>query len=108
MDHFEQELARLMRDSEEHTPYEDRHRDRLQAGVRARRRNRTVWMATGSAVTLTGLGVVLVLMTGPFAQGGPAGPGPRPVTSAESVLMPSTTAPPPLPLPLPANGKPTS
>jgi hypothetical protein len=104
MDHFEQELARMLRDSEEDTPYEDRHRSRLRAGVRARRRARTVWMATGSALTITGLGVVLVILASSFAQGGPAGPQPRPVTSAESVLMPSTTPPPPLP----TRGKPTS
>lgn len=90
MDHFEQELARMMRDSQEDTPYEDRHRDRLHAGVRARRRARAAWMATGSVLTLAGLGVGLMVLPSSFAQGGPTGPQPRPVTSAESVPMPST------------------
>ena len=93
MDHFEQELARMMRDSQEDTPYEDRHRDRLHAGVRARRRARMAWMATGSALTIAGLGVGLVVLPSSFAQGGPAGPQPRPVTSAESASMPSTARP---------------
>lgn len=88
MDHFEQELARMMRDSQEDTPYEDRHRHRLQAGVRARQRARTAWMATGSVLTIAGLG--LMVLASFFAQGGRTGPQPRPITSAESVPMPST------------------
>lgn len=93
MEHFEQELARMLRDSHEDTPYEDHHRRRLQAGVRARRRARTAWTATGSLLTLAGLGVVLMVLPNSFAQGGPVGPQPGPVTSAESVLVPSTTRP---------------
>ncbi|MET7574566.1 cellulase [Streptomyces sp. NPDC005492] len=92
MDHFEQELARMMRDSQEDMPYEDRHRRRLRAGVRARRRNRTAWTATGSVLTVAGLGVGLVILANSFAQGGPTGPQPRPVTSAESVLPRPATA----------------
>lgn len=91
MDHFEQELARMMRDSQEATPYEDRHRDRLQAGVRARRRARAAWMATGSVLTIAGLGVGLMVLPSSFAQGRPAGTQPGPVTSAES--QPSTARP---------------
>lgn len=90
MDHFEQELARMMRDSQEDTPYEDRHRNRLQAGVRARRRARTAWMVTGSVLTLAGLAVGLTVLPSSFAQGGPTGPQHRPATSAESVPTPST------------------
>lgn len=90
MDHFEQELARMMRDSQEDTPYDVRHHHRLHAGIRARRRARTAWMATGSVLTITGLGVGLIVLASSVAQGGPAAPQPRPVTSAESVLMPST------------------
>jgi hypothetical protein len=93
MDHFEQELARMMRDSQEDTPYADRHRYRLQAGVRARRRARTAWLATGSVLTIAGLGVGLIVLPSSFAQGGPTGPQPRPVTSAESVPKPSTARP---------------
>ncbi|NEA63347.1 hypothetical protein [Streptomyces sp. SID12488] len=93
MDHFEQELARMMRDSQEDSPYEDRHRRRLQAGVRARREARTVWTVTGSVLALAALGVGLTVLPNSFAQGGPTGPQPRPVTSAESVPMPSTARP---------------
>lgn len=93
MDHFERELARMMRDSQEDTPYEGRHQHRLQAGVRARQRARTAWMATGSMLTIAGLGVGLMVLVSFFAQGGPTGPQPRPVSSAESVPMPSTARP---------------
>ncbi|MDH6514356.1 hypothetical protein M2163_008669 [Streptomyces sp. SAI-135] len=89
MDHFEQELARMMRDGRRDTPYEERHRTRLRAGVRARQRARRVWMATGSALTLAGAGVGLLFLTGAFAQGVSNSPQPRPVTSAESVPTPS-------------------
>ncbi|WP_369230667.1 hypothetical protein AB5J56_05670 [Streptomyces sp. R21] len=93
MDHFEQELSRLMRDNQQDTPYEERHHVRLRAGVRARQRARTVWMATGSVLTIAGLGVGLLLLTSLFAQGRSNEPQPRPVTSAESVPMPSTARP---------------
>ncbi|MET7703982.1 MULTISPECIES: hypothetical protein [unclassified Streptomyces] len=93
MDQFEQELARMMRDNETtETPYEERHQVRLRAGVRARQRVRTIWMATGSVLTIAGLGVGLLLAS-LFAQGGPTSPQPRPVTSAESVTETSTTRP---------------
>ncbi|MGW2282789.1 hypothetical protein [Streptomyces sp. NPDC001770] len=90
MDHFEQELARLMRDVRELAPFEERHRYRLRAAVRARQRTRTAWMATGSVLTVAGLGIALTVLSGSLADGGPAGPSPRPVTSAESVPVPST------------------
>lgn len=93
MDHFEQELARMMRDSQEDTLYEDRHRDRLHAGVRARRRARAAWTATGSVLTVAGLGVGLMVLPSSFAQDGPTGPQRRPGTPAESVPMPSTPRP---------------
>lgn len=94
MDHFEQELARMMRDNQTtETPYEERHQVRLHAGVRARERARTVWMATGSVLTIAGIGVGLLLLAGLFAQGGPNGPQPRPVTSAESVTARSSAHP---------------
>ncbi|MEW2491832.1 hypothetical protein [Streptomyces sp. NPDC048411] len=93
MDHFEQQLARMMRDSRQDTPYEDRHRYRLRAAVRARQRARTAWMATGSVLTAAALGIGLVVLANSFARGGPTAPQPRPVTSAESVPMPSTARP---------------
>ncbi|RRR86478.1 cellulase [Streptomyces sp. RP5T] len=92
MDHFERELARLMRDGHGDTPYEERHRTRLRAGVRARQRVRRVWMATGSVLSVAGIGVGL-LLTQAFAQGVSNGPHPRPATSAESVPAPSTVRP---------------
>ncbi|MFJ6391138.1 hypothetical protein ACIQJT_26405 [Streptomyces sp. NPDC091972] len=85
MDHFEQELARMMRDSHTEAPYEERHRARLRAGVRARQRIRKAWMATASVLTLAGASVGLLFLTGAFAQGVSNSPQPRPVTSAESV-----------------------
>ncbi|WP_405009495.1 cellulase [Kitasatospora sp. NBC_01539] len=93
MDQFEQELARMMRDGQEDTPYEARHRDRLRVGVRARQRARTAWTATGSVLAVTGLGVGLVVLTGAFTQGGPSGPQPRPLASTGSAPMPSTVRP---------------
>ncbi|GAA2314177.1 hypothetical protein Scani_80780 [Streptomyces caniferus] len=93
MDHFEQELARMMRDGQEDTLYEDRHRDRLHAGVRARRRARAAWAATGSVLTAAGLGVGLMVLPSSFAQDGPTGPQRRPGTPAESAPVPSTPRP---------------
>ena len=51
MDHFERELARMMRDSREHTPFEPEHQVRLHAGVRAHRRVRAVRAARLTAST---------------------------------------------------------
>lgn len=93
MDHFEQELARMMRDSQEETLYEDRHRDRLHAGVRARRRARAAWTATGSVLTVAGLGVGLMVLPSSLAQDGPAGPQHRSGTPAESGSTPSRPRP---------------
>ncbi|MFK4106829.1 hypothetical protein ACI2L1_43660 [Streptomyces sp. NPDC019531] len=123
MEHFEQDLARMMRDSRQDTPYEDRHRQRLRAAVRARQRSRAAWMATCSAMVVAGLGVGLMALWGSFAPGGTA-PRPRPATSAESVPAPSlvrpastaqegarsTSDPRPLPMPyrLATSGKPTT
>ncbi|MGX1274354.1 hypothetical protein RKD18_007548 [Streptomyces phaeoluteigriseus] len=90
MDRFEEELTRMMRDSRQDTPYEEGHQSRLRAGIRARRRSRTAWLATGSVLTLTGAaGIALMVLPGAFSQGGPAAPQPRPVISAESVSTPS-------------------
>ncbi|XUL91839.1 cellulase [Streptomyces galilaeus] len=93
MDHFEQGLARLLRESDEDTPYEERHQIRLRAGIRARQRARTFWMATGSVLTVAGLGVGLTLLASLSARSGPNGPQPSPVISAESVTGPSTAHP---------------
>ncbi|WP_329493470.1 cellulase [Kitasatospora herbaricolor] len=93
MDRFEQELVRMMREGQEETPYEDRHRDRLHAGVQARKRVRTAWKAAGSVLTATGLCVALLVVAGSFSRGGPAGPRPLPLVSAGSVTMTSPGRP---------------
>lgn len=93
MDHFEQELARMMRDGHEETLYEDRHRDRLHAGVRARRRARAAWTATGSVLTVAGLGVGLMVLPSSFAQDGPTNPQHRSGTPAEPGPTPSRPRP---------------
>ena len=118
MDHFEQDLARRMRDSRQRTPYEDRHRHRLRAAVRAR-------MATGSAPVIDSHGVGLMALSSSFAHEGTA-PEPRPGITAEpapgaSVVRPASTAQegststvtsttPPLPVPyrLTTSGRPTT
>ena len=125
MDHFEQDLARMMRDSRQDTAYEDRHRHRLRAGVRARQRSRKAWMATGSALGIAAVGVSLMALSGSFTHGGTA-PGPRTGVSAEPVPGPSvvrpastaeersasvvtsTTRPLPMPYRLTTSGKPTT
>ncbi|WP_159038159.1 hypothetical protein [Streptomyces sp. WM6386] len=93
MDRFEQELTRMMRAGHTDRPYEDRHRYRLHAGVRARQRARAAWMATASVLTIAGLGIGLLLLASSVTQGGPHTRQPRPVTSAESVPVPSTVLP---------------
>ncbi|WP_199881989.1 hypothetical protein [Streptomyces sp. CB03911] len=93
MDRFEQELVRMMREGQEDTPYEDRHRHRLHAGVQARKRVRTAWTAAGSVLTAAGLCVALLVVASSFSRGGPAGPRPRPLVSAESVTMTSPGRP---------------
>ncbi|GAB7031086.1 cellulase [Streptomyces sp. NPDC021749] len=100
MEDFEHELARMMRDTQANTPFEDQHRQRLQAGVRARRRARTVWVATGSALTIAGLGVGLEVLPSASAQGGPTVPHHQPTATTAPVPLPTrtcTTVPVPLP-----------
>lgn len=93
MDRFEQELARMMRDSQQDTPFEDRHRRHLRAAVRARQRVRAACVATGSVLALAALGAAVLVLPNVFTEGGPASPRPRPVTSAESVPTPPTARP---------------
>jgi hypothetical protein len=98
MDHFEQELAHMMRHSgAPEEGYEDRHRRRLYAGVRARQRTRRAWMATGSALTIAALGAVLMTLPNSFAQNGPGPHTPRPATSAEPLPTRSTADGAPIP-----------
>ncbi|MFF7231023.1 hypothetical protein BX264_6288 [Streptomyces sp. 2333.5] len=100
MEDFEHELARMMRDTQADTPFEDQHRQRLHAGVRARRRARTVWMATGSALTIAGLGVGLEVLPSASAQSGPTVPHHQPTSTTAPVPIPTrtcTTVPVPFP-----------
>src|SRR5690242_14653113 len=62
MDHFERELARMMRDTQEYTPFEPAQQDRLRTGVLVRRRVRAAQKAVGSVLVAAGLGVGLVLL----------------------------------------------
>ncbi|WP_063758858.1 hypothetical protein [Streptomyces sp. NRRL S-340] len=81
MDHFERQLTRMMRAAEEHTPFEARHRERLWAGVRARRRARAAQRAVGSLLAVAGVGVGVFLLPGTRAGVEPAAPVPRPASS---------------------------
>ncbi|MFJ9241181.1 hypothetical protein [Streptomyces sp. NPDC101776] len=81
MDHFEQELARMMRDTQETTPFEPRHRTRLRSGVRAGRRVRTARKAVGSALAVAGIGLGFFLLPHDRVDNRPQAPLPRPATS---------------------------
>lgn len=101
MDAFEKELARMMRDTEESTPFDSEHGTRLKAGVRSRRRARTAWAAGGAAAAIVALAAGLLFLPGTSADEGPAGPvptappTPRPPTHAPQTNTPQTTTPPP-------------
>ncbi|WP_051853407.1 hypothetical protein [Streptomyces sp. NRRL S-146] len=101
MDDFERDLSRLMRDTQQHTPYEPEHRQRLHAGIRTRRRSRLLWKAGGSAVAVAGLSVALALLPGLLTRAQPADPRPQPATSPTSspdstpTTEPSATSPTP-------------
>ncbi|KOX06126.1 hypothetical protein ADK65_02660 [Streptomyces sp. NRRL B-1140] len=97
MDDFERDLSRLMHDTRQHSPYEPEHRQRLHAGIRARRRSRLLWKAGGSAVAVAGLGVGLALLPSMFTRAQPADHRPQPVTSptASPDITPTSPAPAP-------------
>ncbi|MFF5842897.1 cellulase [Streptomyces massasporeus] len=101
MDDFERDLSRLMRDTQQHTPYEPEHRQRLHAGIRTRRRSRLLWKAGGSAVAVAGLSVALALLPSLLTRAQPADPRPKPATSPTSspdstpTTEPSATSPTP-------------
>lgn len=80
-DHFERELARMMRDSQETTPFEARHRTRLRSGVRAGRRVRTARKAVGSALAVAGIGLGFLLLPHDRVDDRPQAPLPRPAVS---------------------------
>ncbi|AMW08623.1 hypothetical protein A4E84_03300 [Streptomyces qaidamensis] len=94
MDDFERDLSRLMRDTQQHTPYEPEHRQRLHAGIRSRRRSRLLWKAGGSAVAVAGLSVGLALLPSMLTRAQPADHRPQPTTSPTTSPDSSpTTAP---------------
>ncbi|MEV5315040.1 MULTISPECIES: hypothetical protein [unclassified Streptomyces] len=81
MDDFERELAQLMRDTRQYTPFEPPHRQRLHEGIRAERRVRLLWRAGGSAVAVAGLSIALAVLPGVLTRAQPAEPRPLPATS---------------------------
>ncbi|MFH9011972.1 cellulase [Streptomyces sp. NPDC017943] len=91
MDDFERDLSRLMRDTRQHAPYEPEHRQRLHAGIRARRRSRMLWKAGGSAVAVAGLSVGLALLPQMGSRAQPAEPRPQRTTSPAPTVEPSPT-----------------
>ncbi|MFF3741079.1 hypothetical protein [Streptomyces sp. NPDC002566] len=94
MDHFERELAQLMRDSQEYVPFEPRHRDRLRSGVRARHRTRVARRTVGCALVVAGLGLgFLLLPHDDPAENRPQAPRPRPVSSPASPSATPTRTP---------------
>jgi hypothetical protein len=96
MDHFERELARMMRDSQEYTPFEAEDRLRLRAGVQARRRVRTAQKAAGSVLAVAGLGLGFFMLPHDPGENRPQAPHPRPATSpvSPSPTPTDTSAPP--------------
>ncbi|MGW2089197.1 hypothetical protein [Streptomyces sp. NPDC001880] len=90
MDHFERQLAHMMRDTEAPAPFEPKHRERLRAGVHARCRRRAAQRAVGSALAVVGLSVGLFLLPGHEPRFEPSHPGPRPTASLSSSTPPAT------------------
>ncbi|WP_328336322.1 cellulase [Streptomyces violaceus] len=101
MDDFERDLSRLMRDTQQHTPYEPAQRQRLHQGIRARRRSRMPWKAGGSAVAVAGLSVGLALLPSLLTKAQPADPRPRPATSPTPMRDDGPTSDSPDPSPTP-------
>ncbi|MEY9926275.1 hypothetical protein ABH926_000897 [Catenulispora sp. GP43] len=101
MDDFEQDLIQMLRQPLDPQPFEPRHRERLWAAVRARRRARVRRIVAGSVVAAAACAVGLVLL--PRAVD--AGPRPTipPATSVPTPPLPSS-----LPQTPPASGGPTA
>ncbi|MEW2049477.1 hypothetical protein [Streptomyces sp. NPDC005476] len=84
MDHFERQLAQLMRDAEEPALFDPRQQERLRAEIGARRHTRAVRRAVGSVlavVCIAGIGIGLMLLPGSPTRVEPGGIRPRPATS---------------------------
>ncbi|PTM96652.1 hypothetical protein [Streptomyces sp. VMFN-G11Ma] len=98
MDNFERELARMMRDSQEYTPFEAEHGARLRAGVRAHRRVRTVRRTAGSVLAVAGLGIGFFLLPHDPGENRPQAPHPQPIPATSPASpgpTPTGTAAPP-------------
>ncbi|MDX3803956.1 cellulase [Streptomyces sp. AK04-3B] len=93
MDHFERELARMMRDSQEHTPFGPEHEMRLRTEVQARHRARTVQKAVGSMLAVAGLGLGFFLLPHDSSETRPQAPLPRPAVSPTSPYATSAPTP---------------
>ncbi|MEU5041731.1 hypothetical protein [Streptomyces griseorubiginosus] len=104
MDHFERELARMMRDGEKPTPFEARHGERLRAGVRHRRRVRAARRAAGSVLAVAGLCLGLFLLPQGPSRVEPADHDPRPTVTS----TPWTSSPPGTPDTTPSGSSPSS
>ncbi|WAZ25231.1 hypothetical protein STRCI_006712 [Streptomyces cinnabarinus] len=95
-DHFEEQLAHLMRSSQEYAPFEPRHRARLHEAVRIRRRLRAARTAAGSVLAVGVLALALALRPDGTQQVEPSSPAPAPTTSpTTSVSGPLPTSEPP-------------
>ncbi|MFI0960437.1 cellulase [Streptomyces sp. NPDC021080] len=95
MDHFERELARMMRDSQEHTPFEPAQQNNLRDGVRVRRRIRAAQRAASCVLAAAGISVGLFLLPHTPDHDRPLGPVPRPTvtpTSPYATLSPTPSS----------------
>lgn len=94
MDHFERELARMMRDAQEHTPFEPAQQNSLRDGVRVRRRIRAAQRAASCVLAAAGISVGLFLLPHAPDRDRPLGPVPRPTdTPTSPYVTPTPTAP---------------
>lgn len=90
MDHFERELARMMRGADEPTPFEPKHRERLSAGVHHHRRVRAARRAAGSVLAVAALCLGFFLLPEGPSRVEPADHDPLPTVTT----TPWTSAPP--------------
>ncbi|AZS84601.1 hypothetical protein AB0465_28750 [Streptomyces griseoviridis] len=89
MDHFERQLAQLMRTTEERVSFDSGQRARLRAGVKARRRMRAARLGVGTLLAVGGLGLGLFLLPAGHDRVEPSAPGPGQVTGPSSVQDPT-------------------
>ncbi|MGW3668245.1 hypothetical protein [Streptomyces sp. NPDC005141] len=95
MDHFERELSRMMRDAQEHTPFEPAQQDSLRDGVRVRRRIRAAQKAASCVLAVAGVGLGVFLLPHAPDRDRPLAPLPRPASSPTSPYATPTPTPSP-------------